>query len=95
MIRGLALVLACWPVATLAEGGPSAATAAELDALTTAIVAVGCRVTEANSAAVLAASGLSDIRAGEVVSQLAAEGRAMQVANGDMLLDDPACPPRK
>jgi hypothetical protein len=78
--------------AVWSEGGPAPATDAELASLRAAIVEVGCLVTAANGDAVLAASGLSDGRAGEIVFEMVSRGLAAPEPNGDLRLIDPACP---
>jgi hypothetical protein len=60
-------------------------TEAETAALVSAIEKAGCRVDGSNADAVLAASGLSEDKAGEVVERLKAEGKAEQ-APEDMAL---------
>jgi hypothetical protein len=75
-----------------AEGGPAPATDAERAALRAAMLDVGCLVSAANGDAVLAASGLSDGRAGEIVFEMVGRGLAAPDPNGDLRLIDPACP---
>lgn len=91
MTLRLCMIFACLPAVSLADGG-SPATAEEMAALSSAMIEVGCVVGAANADAVLAASGLTDARAGDVVFQMVAQGRATPAANGDLILNDPACP---